>query len=976
MLANASPPTLLHVHGGGPAPSLLLRTRTRDSNRSLFFAAASSSSSSCHSSRGRGGLPLFFHSLPRFPFQSLRRLRATQRRLPPPRSSISAEQSEERGDEGTATSAPHKYSVKIPFGNRHILVETGHIGRQASASVTVTDGETIVYCSVCLSDVPSEPADFFPLAVNYQERLSAAGRTSGGFFKREGRAKDHEVLICRLIDRPLRPTMPKGFYYETQILSWVFSYDGIHSPDCLAVTAAGIAVALSEVPNTKIVAGVRIGLVGDQFIVNPTTKEMEESELDLILAGTDNAILMIEGYCNFLTEERLLKAVEIGQAAVRDICNEVEALVKKCGKLKMIEAIKLPPLELYRHVEDISGDELVKALQIKNKIPRRRALSAIEDKVLTILTEKGYIVKGEAPGDAEGVPVAYEDEDGDEVVVVDGEVDEGDVHIKPNSRKPIPLLFSEVDVKLVFKEVTSKFLRKRIVEGGKRSDGRNPLEIRPINSQCGVLPRAHGSALFTRGETQSLAVVTLGDKQMAQRIDNLVDTEELKRFYLQYSFPPSCVGEVGRMGAPSRREIGHGMLAERALEPILPSEEDFPYTIRVESTITESNGSSSMASVCGGCLALLDAGVPVKCSVAGIAMGMVLDTKGFGGDGTPLILSDISGSEDASGDMDLKVAGDENGITAFQMDIKVGGIALPVMEQALLQARDGRKRVLYEMLKCSRPPCKKLSKYAPLIHVMKVKPEKVNLIIGSGGKKVKSIIEETGIEAIDAQDDGMVKITAKDLSSLEKSKAIITNLTMVPTVGDIYRSCEIKSIAPYGVFVEIAPGREGLCHISELSSNWLAKAEDVFKVGDRIDVKLIEINEKGQLRLSHRALLPDVDPEKASTKQQNIGTMKENIPPQHQPAKVTAKKPLRKGEGQQIVQSSENSKVVKVLPQKVTAPSADTSEQESLTDKNQEKAGKRLANPVKGGPYINKERQKKVLDETVTGVSASKNGIS
>ncbi|KAG1368455.1 putative polyribonucleotide nucleotidyltransferase 1, chloroplastic [Cocos nucifera] len=456
------------------------------------------------------------------------------------------------------------------------------------------------------------------------------------------------------------------------------------------------------------------------------------------------------------------------------------------------------------------------------------------------------------------------------------------------------------------------------------------------------------------------------------------------------------------MGAPSRREIGHGMLAERALEPILPSEEDFPYTIRVESTITDSNGSSSMASVCGGCLALLDAGVPVKCSVAGIAMGMVLDTKEFGGDGTPLILSDISGSEDASGDMDLKVAGDENGITAFQMDIKVGGITLPVMEQALLQARDGRKHVISEMLKCSPPPCKKLSKYAPLIHVMKVKPEKVNLIIGSGGKKVKSIIEETGIEAIDTQDDGMVKITAKDLSSLEKSKAIITNLTMVPTVGDIYRSevgmfwyesmcalaslsvgwycefrsCEIKSIAPYGVFVEIAPGREGLCHISELSSNWLAKAEDVFKVGDRIDVKLIEINEKGQLRLSHRALLPDVDPEETSSKQQNSGTMKENIPPQHQSSKITAKKPLRKGEGQQIVWSSENSKVDKVLPKKVTSPSADSLEKESLTDKNQEKAVKRMVSPVKGGPFINKEKQKKVLDKTITGMSASKNGIS
>ncbi|KAJ0982562.1 hypothetical protein J5N97_010817 [Dioscorea zingiberensis] len=894
------------------------------------------SSSSCS--------PWFFPiaRVPRLqPFSSLGALRM-RRMVSPIRASLVPESPEVCGEDDGSRFAPQPISVKIPIGDRHILVETGHIGRQASASVTVTDGETIVYASVCLADVPSEPGDFFPLSVSYQERLSAAGRTSGGFFKREGRAKDHEVLICRLIDRPLRPTMPKGFYHETQLLSWVFSYDGIHSPDCLAVTAAGIAVALSEVPNTKIIAGVRVGIVGGRFIVNPTTKEMEESELDLIIAGTDSAILMIEGYCDFLTEERLLQAVEVGQDAVREICKEVEALVRKCGKPKMIEAIKLPPTELYRHVEDICGDELVKALQIKRKIPRRKTLAALEEKVLAVLTENGYVVKDEVQGTADGLVDIFEDEDEDEVVVVDGEVDEGDVHIKPVSRKSIPLLFSEVDVKLVFKEVTSKFLRKRIVEGGKRSDGRTPLEIRPINSQCGLLPRAHGSALFTRGETQSLAVVTLGDKQMAQRIDNLVDTEDLKRFYLQYSFPPSCVGEVGRMGAPSRREIGHGMLAERALEPILPSEGDFPYTIRVESTITESNGSSSMASVCGGCLALLDAGVPVKRSVAGIAMGMVLDTKEFGGDGTPLILSDISGSEDASGDMDLKIAGDENGITAFQMDIKVGGITLPVMEQALLQARNGRRHVLYEMSNCSPPPSKKLSMYAPIIHVMKVRPEKVNAIIGSGGKKVKSIIEETGVDSIETQDDGIVKITGKDLSSIEKSKAIIANLTMVPTVGDIYRNCEVKSIAPYGVFVEIAPGREGLCHISELSSDWLAKADDVFKVGDRLDVKLIEINEKGHLRLSRRALLPDS--EKTSPNPQINNSTDESIP-----------------SDVPVEQDSKN--MTTSSPRKASAAQADKSKVKA----------KRVASS-KTGPYINKDREKKSSSKEVPEVLVSKDG--
>uniref|UniRef100_A0A0D9WVY3 polyribonucleotide nucleotidyltransferase n=1 Tax=Leersia perrieri TaxID=77586 RepID=A0A0D9WVY3_9ORYZ len=777
-------------------------------------------------------------------------------------------------EEASTSGGPTKFSIKIPVGDRHILVETGHIGRQASASVMVTDGETIVYSSVCLADTPNDPSDFFPMSVHYQERLSAAGRT-------------------RLIDRPLRPTMPKGFYYETQILSWVFSYDGIHSPDCLAITAAGVAMALSEVPNKQTIAGVRIGMVNDQFVVNPTTEQMEESELDLVMAGTDSAILMIEGYCDFLSEEKLLQAVQTGQVAIQEICKAIDGLVQKCGKKKMVDAIDLPPPELYRHVEDISGDELVKALQIKEKILRRKALSALEEKVITILSEQGYVAKDESSGASENLADVIEEEDEDEVIE-DGEVDEGEVHIKPVSRKPTRQLFSEVDVKLVFKEVSSKYLRRRIVEGGKRSDGRGPCELRPINSQCGLLPRAHGSALFTRGETQALAVVTLGDYQMAQRIDNLVDTEESKSFYLQYTFPPSSVGEVGRIGAPNRREIGHGMLAERSLEPILPPEEDFPYTIRVESTITESNGSSSMASVCGGCLALQDAGVPIKFPVAGIAMGLVLDTLEFGGDGTPLILSDITGAEDASGDMDFKVAGNENGISAFQMDIKVVvGITLPIMEQALLQARDGRKHILNEMSKCSPPPAKELSPYAPLIHVMKVKPNKVNLIIGSGGKTIKSIIEETGVDSIDTGDDGTVKITARDLESLEKSKTIIANLTMVPKVGEIYRNCEIKTIAPYGAFVEIAPGREGLCHISELSSSWLAKAEDAFKVGDRIDVKLIEINDKGQLRLSSRALLPDANQE-SSSKQQASDSTREKTPQKDNLVKMTTRRPRRK----------------------------------------------------------------------------------
>ncbi|CAN1261802.1 Probable polyribonucleotide nucleotidyltransferase 1, chloroplastic [Linum perenne] len=658
------------------------------------------------------------------------------------------------------------------------------------------------------------------------------------FYDLDVRFSRADSLIGHYVQPCPRASTMKLRYYRGQVLS----YDSLHAPDVLAVTAAGIAVCLSEVPNTKPIAGVRVGLVDDKFIVNPTNKEMEKSVLDLVMAGTDNAILMIEGYCDFLTEEKLVEAVKIGMKLVEVHYKSSRPYLKEANPLRNSE---------------IAGDELVKVLQIRNKIPRRKAISALEKKITAILTEEGYVAKGLDSGATEPTLDLLEDEDDDEEVIEDGEVDEGDVHIKLVPKEPPPQLFVERDVKLVFKEVSSKFLRQRIVQGGKRSDGRTPIGIRPIDARCGLLPRAHGSSLFTRGETQALAVATLGNQQMAQRVDNLVDEEEFKRFYLQYTFPPSSVGEAGRMGGPNRREIGHGMLAERALERILPPEDIFPYTIRVESTITESNGSSSMASVCGGCLALQDAGVPVKCSIAGIAMGMVFDTKEFGGDGTPLILSDITGAEDASGDMDFKVAGSEDGITAFQMDIKVGGITLPVLRDALLQARDGRKHILAEMSKCLPPPSKKLSMYAPLIHILKVDKDKVNIIIGPGGKKVRSIMEESGVDGIDTEDDGIIRITAKDLSSMEKAKSIISKLIKVPTIGDIYRNCEIKSIAPYGVFVEIGPGREGLCHISELTATYLPKAEDAFKIGDKVDVKLIEVNDKGQFRLSRKALLPE-----------------------------------------------------------------------------------------------------------------------
>ncbi|KAL3689743.1 hypothetical protein R1sor_016052 [Riccia sorocarpa] len=749
-------------------------------------------------------------------------------------------------------------SITIPVGNRHITIETGLIGRLANGAVTVTDGETILYTTACTASESIEPSDFVPLTVNYQERFSAAGRTSGGFIKREGRTRDHEVLVCRLIDRPIRPMLAKGFNHETQILCWVLSYDGLHTPEPLAITSAGAALALSDIPVAKAVAGVRVGLVDGQFIVNPTIQEMALSKLDMVVAGTDTAVLMIEGYCEFLEEELLLKAVEVGQAAIATICTEIQKFAAAVGKGPKSEDIYTPPKILEKYIMDIVGDDLESALQIKTKRHRAQAIGVLEEKLMRVLTEEG-VVREETPVVKEDLQaiedIVWDEEQEDELIIEDGEVDEGDIHVKPVFKMPVTELFQPIDVKLVLKEVSSKLLRKLVIQKGVRSDGRSVTEVRPIEASCGLLPRTHGSALFTRGETQALAVATLGGGDMAQRIDNLTNTEDKRRFYLQYTFPPSSVGEVGRAGAPSRREIGHGMLAERALEQILPSMDDFPYTIRLESTITESNGSSSMASVCGGCLAMLDAGVPLKSSVAGVAMGLILDTKKAGGDGEPLILTDILGSEDALGDMDFKIAGNEDGVTAFQMDIKVEGITIPVMRKALQQARTGRIHILGEMKKCNPPPAGSLSKYAPFIDIIKVKAEKVNLVIGSGGKTIKGLIEETGVDSIDIKDDGLVTICGTTPEGVQRAKERIAGLTMVPIVGTVYRNCKVKGILAFGCFVEIAPGKEGLVHISELALTRVNKVEDVVNLGDFLDVKLTEINSKGQLRLSRKAIL-------------------------------------------------------------------------------------------------------------------------
>ncbi|KAI5082899.1 hypothetical protein GOP47_0002642 [Adiantum capillus-veneris] len=779
---------------------------------------------------------------------SPKQLSAQLKESPPP--SFSSEVS--TSSHGASLLQP--IAVTIPFGNRQITIETGVIGRQASGAATIIDGETILYSTACASEEVVEPSDFAPLSVHYQERFSAAGRTSGGFFKREGRAKDHEILICRLIDRPLRPMIAKGFYHDTQILSWVFSYDNIHPPEPLAIVAASAALALSDIPMVKTVGAVRVGLIDGKFIVNPTVQEMELSRLDMIVAGSAGSIIMIEGCCEFVSEEEMLQAISVGQEAVAKVCKGIEELVKKAGKAKRLDTIHLPSPNIFEYIEDLAAEELREALQIASKSARKKAIALVESKVMDALTQR----KGQSLQIPSSAPKEDEEEleYHEQLGLEDGEVDEGDLHVKPVLQKRLSEYFDPLDVKVAFKQINSKIMRSLIIKNRKRSDGRGLAEIRPIQCSCSLLPRAHGSALFTRGETQALAVTTLGGDDMGQRLDNLTDTDT-KRFYFQYSFPPSSVGEAGRVGAPSRREIGHGVLAEKALEYALPSEEVFPYTIRLESTITESNGSSSMASVCGGCLAMLDAGIPLKHSIAGVAMGLILNSSESGGDDEPVILSDIIGAEDALGDMDFKIAGSENGITAFQMDIKVEGVDLKVLEMALLQARDGRRHILGEMAKCVPAPAMKLSKYAPLIECFKVEPEKINSVIGSGGKTVRSIIEQSGVDSIDLEDDGLVRILSKSVKSLESAKSKILGLTMDPVVGAVYRDCPVKSIVSFGCFLEIIPGREGLCHISELSTKRLEKVEDMLKVGDKIDVKLIEMNSKGQMRLSHRALLAE-----------------------------------------------------------------------------------------------------------------------
>lgn len=692
--------------------------------------------------------------------------------------------------------------IQIPVGHKTITLETGKIARQAGGSVLATTGETVVLATACGANTASEEIDFLPLRVDYQEKYSSVGRTAGGFIKREGRPSEREVLTSRLIDRPIRPMFEEGYYNEVQILSYVLSYDAMHQPDVLAICASSAALVISEIPFIKPIGAVRVGMIEGQFIVNPTVEEMKNSKLDLVLAGTEDAVLMIEGFSDFLTEEQVLEAIETGHKAISGYCHALAQWAEKIGKEKKRDTLRPIPHEVNLAVHASCATLLEAALRIKEKQIREKTIGEIKESMLKTLLPK------------------------------DGEAKH-----------------SKVDLMLSFKNLQSTLMRNMVLSEKKRIDGRGLRDIRPIHVDQSVLPRTHGSSLFTRGETQSLAVCTLGGETSGQRFEDL-HGEGLQRFYLQYSFPPFSVGEVGRIGSPGRREVGHGKLAERALAAVLPKQEEFPYVIRLESNITESNGSSSMASVCGGCLCMMDAGVPIKRPVSGIAMGLILENDQY------VVLSDILGAEDALGDMDFKITGDHSGITAFQMDIKVEGITFEIMRAALEQAKEGRSHILKKMLEACPHSRSEMSPFAPRIETIQIKPSKIGIVIGPGGKQIRSIIEETGVQ-IDINDSGLVSIASNNQEAMDKAKQIIHNLTAEVEIGKIYTGRIVSTVA-FGYFVELFPGKEGLCHISELSHKRLGSIHDApFKEGDTLEVKVLDINDRGQIKLSHKATLEE-----------------------------------------------------------------------------------------------------------------------
>jgi len=686
--------------------------------------------------------------------------------------------------------------TSVEVGGKELSFSTGYLAKQADGSVLVSCGETVVFASAVMAKEVKADQDFFPLMVDYREKFYAAGKIPGGFIKRESRPSDRETLVCRLTDRPLRPLFPKGFVNEVQIIIYVLSADKENQPDILAINAASAALGVSGMPFKGPVGAVRVGRINGQLVVNPFYSELEKSDIDLVVAGTKKAITMIEGSSKNVSEDDILQAVEFAHEHIKKICVRQEDFTQQVAK----PSLDFSPFEEDQSLKSVIKEKYYQALEdlknITQKKEREKAFGKIGEQAINDLEEQ-----------------------------------------YPDSAGQIKAFVDDLDGEIV---------RKRILDLGARADGRQLDQIRPIDIKVGFLPRAHGSAVFTRGETQSLAITTLGNPDDAQRLDQL-EGEGQKKFMLHYAFPPFSVGETGRTGGVGRREIGHGMLAERALDYAIPEEDDFPYVIRQVSEIMESNGSSSMATVCSGSLALFNAGVPLKGAVAGIAMGLVMEGEKYA------ILSDIQGLEDHLGDMDFKVAGTETGITAFQLDIKIEGITLEIMKDALEQARKGRLHILSEMKQVIAEPGKNLSKYAPKIKVVKINPEKIGEVIGPGGKVIRKIIEETGAE-VSVENDGSVTISAVEQEAIDKAVETVLGITAEPEIGKTYKAT-IKKIVEFGAFCEFLPGKEGLCHISNLAWERIRSVEDLFKEGDQIEVKVITIDKQGKVGLSRKETL-------------------------------------------------------------------------------------------------------------------------
>jgi len=686
--------------------------------------------------------------------------------------------------------------VEVEFHGRPLSIEVGRMAKQANGSAVVTFGETMVLVTAVAERRVREGIDFFPLTCDYQERTFAAGKIPGGFFKREGRPSERETLTSRLIDRPIRPLFPDGFVSETQVIATVLSHDRENDPDVIAILGASAALQVSDIPFHGPIAAVRMGRIGGKLVVNPLQSELEQTDLNLVVAGSRDGLVMVEGGARALPEDVMLDALFTAHEAIQPLLDLQDELQRAAGVPKRAVSPSAHDADLYARFERAAWPRIEAAFQVAGKHERAAAVRQAEEEAVAA-------VAAEVP---------------DKAALLRG----------------------------LCEDVKARVMRTAIVRDGRRVDGRGLTDIRPITCEVGILPRTHGSALFTRGETQALVVATLGTSSDEQKIDALIG-EHFKKFMLHYNFPPFSVGEVKFLRSPGRREIGHGALAERALQAVLPADLDFPYTIRVVSEVLESNGSSSMATVCGATLSLMDAGVPVTAPVAGIAMGLIKEGDDI------RILSDILGDEDHLGDMDFKVAGTTDGVTALQMDIKIGRVTREIMREALFQARAGRLFILEQMGATMARPREQMSVHAPRIITLKIKPDKIRDVIGPGGKVIRGIIEETGVK-IDVEDDGTVFIASSDGTAMQRAIDLIQGITAEPEVGKIYKGT-VRKIVDFGAFVEILPGTDGLLHISQIGPGRVAKVSDVLKEGDSIDVKVLEVDKQGKIRLSRKEAL-------------------------------------------------------------------------------------------------------------------------